>query len=141
MEYHFILMHKPGVSNHADHLSRRPDYDTGLQDNENVVVLPPKLFANATRILTLEGKIYEVQEGQRGWIEEVKQEFALDQVDQHWFYRGRLVVPEDEDIRREVLFAYHNHELAGHPGISNTVIAVTREFWWPKIREFMAAYV
>jgi hypothetical protein len=61
-DYHFTLVHKPGASNHADGLSCRPDYDTGERDNEEVIVLPEHLFANATEILTLEQQISDKQE-------------------------------------------------------------------------------
>ena len=44
-EYNIKLQHVPGKNNgHADALSRRPDYDQGSSDNQNVTVLPDKLF-------------------------------------------------------------------------------------------------
>ena len=51
------------------------------------------------------------------------------------------MVPDDEELKREILRHFHDHELAGHPGIANTITAVTREFWWPEIRQFTTAYV
>ena len=58
-DYHFILVHKPGVTNHADHLSRRPDYDTGVHDNENETVLPGRLFANVLASPDLDQQVYD----------------------------------------------------------------------------------
>ena len=44
-EYNIKLQHVSGKNNgHADALSRRPDYDQGTTDNQNVTVLPDKLF-------------------------------------------------------------------------------------------------
>ena len=44
-EYNIKLQHVPGKNNgRADALSRRPDYDQGTADNQNVTVLPNKLF-------------------------------------------------------------------------------------------------
>jgi hypothetical protein len=44
-EYYFTLHHFPGKQNvRADALSRRPDYDEGENDNENVTILPEHLF-------------------------------------------------------------------------------------------------
>jgi hypothetical protein len=44
-EFDIELRHIPGKSNgQADALSRRPDYDQGEHDNENITVLPDKLF-------------------------------------------------------------------------------------------------
>jgi hypothetical protein len=43
-EYNFTLKHIAGPTNRADALSRRPDYDDGSNDNEDVVALPDHLF-------------------------------------------------------------------------------------------------
>ena len=44
-EYNMVLRHIPGKANgRADTLLRRPDYDQGSHDNENVTVLPDSLF-------------------------------------------------------------------------------------------------
>jgi hypothetical protein len=46
MEYNFKLVHISGKKNgRADALSRRPDHDTGEEDNKQLVVLPPRFFA------------------------------------------------------------------------------------------------
>jgi hypothetical protein len=46
-EFDIELHHIPGKNNgRADALSRRPDYDQGERDNENVIVLPDNVFAN-----------------------------------------------------------------------------------------------
>ena len=45
MEYDFKLSHLAGKKNgRADALSRWPDYDTGEEDNKQLVVLPERLF-------------------------------------------------------------------------------------------------
>jgi hypothetical protein len=85
-DYHFILVHKPGVSNYADYLSRRPDYNTGTKDNEDVIVLPPELFANAANMLSIEQRVYKSQKEHAEQMEKLQKEFAMDQVDGKWFY-------------------------------------------------------
>ena len=45
MEFDFEIRHIPRKANsHADALSRRPNYDQGTCDNENVIVLPEDIF-------------------------------------------------------------------------------------------------
>ena len=45
MEFDFKIHHIPGKANsQADALSRRPDYDQGIRDNENIIVLPEDVF-------------------------------------------------------------------------------------------------
>jgi len=50
-DYHFELQHFPGKSNTiADLLSQRKDFEGGVNINENVTLLPEKVFINANAI-------------------------------------------------------------------------------------------
>lgn len=44
-DFNYQLKHIPGAKNRADALSRRPDHDDGMGDNEHVVALPNAVFA------------------------------------------------------------------------------------------------
>jgi hypothetical protein len=49
-DYNFVLKHVPGkIHAAADMLSRPLGVDTGTQDNQDVVVLPDKLFVSDTQ--------------------------------------------------------------------------------------------
>jgi len=65
----------------------------------------------------------------------------LQNEDGRWTRDGRLVVPENSEIRRDLVAAHHDHALAGHPGIANTLKAVAEGYWWLGLREFVTAYV
>jgi Integrase zinc binding domain len=39
------------------------------------------------------------------------------------------------------LSLYHDHRLAGHPGISKTLDLLTRDYWWPTVKDFVTSYV
>jgi hypothetical protein len=127
-DYHIVLKHKPGAMNCADGLLRRSDYDTGENDNQDIIVLPEKLFALATELLSLEQELWEAQKTHRKQMEQLQKEHSIDMVEGKAFYQGRLVVPDNEEMKRKVLQQCHDHGLAGHPGIMNTILAVTREF-------------
>jgi hypothetical protein len=63
-DYNLQLVHKPGVTNKVDLLSRCPDYDQGKEDNGEVLVLLPHLFINAIEGQeTLEELVLAAQEG------------------------------------------------------------------------------
>jgi hypothetical protein len=51
-QYNIVLEYKPGATNRADALSRRPDYEVkGNPDNEDVIVWPDHYFCEQhTRI-------------------------------------------------------------------------------------------
>ena len=112
-DYHFTLVHKPGALNRADAFSRRPDHDNGASDNEDIVVLGPKLFAHATEILDLEQEVFAAQKEHEDEMKKLQEGFSLNELDEKWFYRGHPVVPEEEGIRRRLLLQYHDHPLAG----------------------------
>ena len=37
--------------------------------------------------------------------------------------------------------ASHDHATAGHPGIKGTLQLVARNYWWPRMADFITAYV
>ena len=37
--------------------------------------------------------------------------------------------------------ASHNHATAGHPGIKGTIQLVARNYWWPRMGDFILSYV
>jgi Integrase zinc binding domain len=141
-DYNFKLIHKPGKLNKADHLLQRPDYDEGKEDNEDVLVLPERLFTQALTILDVEQQIYDVQEGEGvKKIQEWAKCYPLQSVNHHWFHGSRPVVATDPEGKRNILHLYHDHEAARHLGIVNTFKAVAKEYWWPDMKHFVVQYV
>ena len=140
-DYHFTLVHKPGTLNRANAFSRWPDHDTGTLDNEDIVVLGPELFANTMELLNLKQDVFTAQEEHGKWIGELQKDFPLDKVGEKWFHHGCLIVPEVEELWRQLLQQYHDHPLAGHPGITNTTMNLARDFWWLMLKPFTAGYV
>jgi hypothetical protein len=56
-------------------------------------------------------------------------------------FRGKVHVPPDEELRKEVTRLHHNTLEAGHPGEQKTLELVTRNYWWPGITVFIKKYV
>jgi RNase H-like domain found in reverse transcriptase/Integrase zinc binding domain len=140
-DYQFTLVHKPGVSNKVDHLSRRPDYDEGKGDNEDVQVLPDMLFANAILSLDVEQAVYDQQTVAAAQIQGWAKDHNLISINNHWFKGNKPVVADDLPLWQSVLRMYHDHESAGHPGIFNTYASVARDYWWPDMKRFIIQYV
>jgi Integrase zinc binding domain len=140
-DYRFTLVHKPGTSNKADHLSQRPDYDEGKGDNEDVQVLPDNLFANAIMSLDVEQAVYDQQAAAVVQIQGWAKDHGLVSINHHWFKGNKLVVADNLLLQQSVLHMYHDHESAGHPGIFNTYASVARDYWWPDMKRFIVQYV
>lgn len=50
-------------------------------------------------------------------------------------------VPDNEQIRVEIMSQGHDNPAVGHPGIANTYEQVTRNYWWPGMRKMIKRYV
>ena len=97
-DYNLELRHLPGTKNHADALSRRPDYDQGEEDNDSVLALPMKLFAKAMSTITLDEKITKLQKERGDQIQEWKELYRLEEKEGKWWRRDALVVPTAIEI-------------------------------------------
>ena len=54
---------------------------------------------------------------------------------------GRAVVPDNDKLRRKITASAHNHAMVGHPGIKGTLQLVARNYWWPRMVDFVTGYV
>src|ERR1700759_708833 len=57
------------------------------------------------------------------------------------FYRGKIYVPDVDDIRRKIVERHHDTKIGGHPGRFKTLELVSRTFWWPGVSRFVQRYV
>jgi len=48
-------------------------------------------------------------------------------------FRGKVYVPRDEELRKEITCLHHNTSISGHPGHWKTLELVMRNYWWPGI--------
>ena len=150
-DYNFIIQHIPGDSNKSDALSRRPDYDQGTHDNTNVTVLPPHLFVNTTTLSclfgrsvtlsTIDDRVRSHQLQQHDLLKKWATTYPLKQIGELHWYGDRLVVVDDISLKRGVISLYHDSPTAGHPGISNMVWAIARDFWWPAMKKDVTEYI
>ena len=128
------LQHVPGKNNgRADTLSRRPDYDQGTTDNQNVTVLPDRLFIRALASQDLE----QDAEVLKLWVDPHK----LKQLSGTWWKGNQLVITADVPLRRTIVQMHHDPPAYGHPGISRTLELTARRYWWPRMAQDVKDYV
>jgi len=56
-------------------------------------------------------------------------------------YKGRVYVPQDAAVQRELLQSYHDAEVAGHMGVTQTLKSIQRHYHWNSIRRDVKKYV
>ncbi|KAF8823142.1 hypothetical protein HHX47_DHR12000006 [Lentinula edodes] len=156
--FDFHMIHRPGrVNTQADALSRMAVHHVSdSDDNRQQTVLKPGHFVKiAASILQnpLEDRIRKASEREAQVLEGLKtvKEHGLQRLANgiaEWeednglvYYRGRVYVPANDDLRTEVLRQCHDHPTAGHPGLHGTLDLVSTHFWWPTLHSFVEKYV
>ncbi|SJL13535.1 uncharacterized protein ARMOST_16979 [Armillaria ostoyae] len=147
-EYHFTLHHKPGASNKkADLLSRRADHPQGQDDNDEIIVLSPEHFQAMIMPTTdetherIKSATRTHQKWDQGIANSLNHEKGIKEKDGLLYYDKRIYVPRDSATRGEIISCCHDHITAGHPGIEKTKELVLRDYWWPKLKKDVEAYV
>ena len=155
-EYDLQLIHKPGKQMiQSDALSRRPDHTPDIDDdNTDMILLPDSIFVNLIdaelqeRLTTLTEQQYDTDA-----IDALQNILAGKTESPDWtvrytddlnpllYFQGRLYIPQDNQLRRELLQRYHDAPTAGHPGQLGTYHAISRHYWWPGLRSFVTEYV
>ena len=136
MEFDFEIRHIPRKANsRADTLSRRPDYDQGMCDNENIIILPDEVFVQTVTIANREEG--QDEETLKPWVNPHK----LKRINDIWYKEGRRVVTGSTEDKRTIIKLRHEPPIYGHPGISKTMQLVECDYWWPKMKLDIVDYV
>jgi len=140
-DYNVQLKHQPGVTNKADHLSRRLDYDQGTEDNSDVTALPNHLFANIINLATLQEDVRQSQRDHKTTLLTWEQKYCLTKTLEGWYKDHKLIVVEDNVLRKGVTHLIHASDTAGHPGVAKTLTLLNRNYWWPRMKNFTTQYI
>lgn len=130
--------------------------NTGEKDNEAKILLPEFLFINRVDVpvdQTLRDKIKNSKS---------KDKMVFDALDtilssgppslanalSDWnfddgiiFRRGKIYIPPDNALRREIVHFIHDAAVADDLGCWKTTELVQRDFWWPGMNVFIKNYV
>src|ERR1700761_2377603 len=160
--FNFTLHHRPGKKSlKPDALSRRPDHGKGEHDNEDVTLLKPSYFqihalkrghvlltGEETDLLHKIRQAKEFDDTVVKAVAELKTSGAKGVIAQEWseeqglvLFRGKVYVPKDMLLRKQIVEAHHDTPVAGHPGRWKTLELVSRNYWWPGMSRYVAAYI
>jgi len=154
-QFNFRLKHVPGKSmGKADRLSRRPDWQKGVErDNEDQKLIKPEWIRRVEMLIkekNLRERIRKVQEGDGKIVEAIKglKGAGIKALkDEEWRVKDRIVLKEgriyvlEEDLRREIIQLHHDTPLGGHGGRWKTTELISRNYWWPEVTKEVGRYV
>ena len=72
--------------------------------------------------------------------EQETKHFRVDEDGMLWF-KDRLVVLKDRELRNQIISEAHSSKLSIHPGSSKMYHDLKPRFWWTKMKKEIAAYV
>jgi hypothetical protein len=55
--------------------------------------------------------------------------------------KNKIYVPNNNEIKLDILHMYHDPPLAGHTGRDKTVELIRRRFYWPSVKSFVEDYI
>src|SRR5258705_1701061 len=155
--FDFVLTHKLGRQmGRPDALSRRVDHLRGVEDNADCTLLTPEVFElRVTEAVTLEGEeavfMERIRQSDQYDDPVVKALKALDAGELHsneWtcaeevvLYQGRVYIPDDPQLRHDLVHAHHSTAVTRHPRRWKTLELVSQNYWWPGLSRYIAKFI
>jgi len=156
-----MLKHVPGSKmGKADSLSRRPDWEVGVErDNEDETLVKPEWLEvrRTERIEIIVEGVDLLEKVRKSKVKDDKVVKAMEEIKQvevkilrnnEWrkedgimYKEGKMYVPKDNILRVEIIRLHHDTPVGGHGGQWKTVELVTQNFWWPGVTKKMKQYI
>ena len=103
--------------------------------------LPEHLFANVTNLATLQEDVRQSQKDHNTTLRLWEVKHHLTRTSKGWYKDHRLVVVEDNILRKGVTHLIHASDMAGHLGLAKTLTLLNRNYWWPGMKNFATQYI
>ncbi len=56
-------------------------------------------------------------------------------------FKGRVYIPDDHELKLQLLRQFHDHQASGHFGIKRTIRLISRTYFWPRMKDFVTKYI
>jgi hypothetical protein len=139
-DFNFTWEYQAGRTNMADPLSRSPHLATLSVCS---MLLASKKTSGPHHSLQTKPFLTRIQKGysQDPFFAERKYPRSWQFRDGFYFHKSRLVVPDVQTLRDDVIKAAHDPPSAGHMGSVKTFEILQRHFFWPKMQQHVESYV
>ena len=154
-DYDFTLKHIPGKMNmKVDILLWKEQVDT-KEDNKDVQLLKDEMWTRKmTAKVTMLGRKVMTEESdtikkiRKNDTREKEIVQALEknngvawEEDEVAYIEGRIYVPNNKELREEILKEHYNPADIGYPGQHRMLKLLKRTYWWPELKKDVKRYV
>ena len=139
-KYNFVIRYCPGKQNSAaDALSHQQDLMPSDEDLKPIMLLSQDKFVELN-IISANSEITAYLDAVTtdNKILERIQQITSNNVQ---YKEGWLLVPDNDDIQKDLLKLYHDTPMVGHLGITRTYELLGRMYTWSKMKEYITTYV
>ena len=56
-------------------------------------------------------------------------------------HKGKVYIPTNMELRKEIIASFHDSLLAGHPRFFKTLQLIKEHYWWPGMTVFLKKYI
>jgi len=161
-KFNVVVVYRPGVQNGAaDALSRMYTSEEGESaDVIHDALFPPPQVSSPLAVSSVKQsplqplpilerikKAYTQDESISPLLEQLSKETSAAPPGDHiledglLYFDGRILVPDDISIQRDILSSCHDGLAAGHFGTHKTFELVYRSYHWPGLRQFTKRFV
>ena len=161
--YDFVITHTAGTQNgRADALSRRPDYFESASDNPPHTLLKPnQLMLASSTLANISCEIIDDEIKDRikkGYLKDplIKSIYAdltkgtlnnrltsIYKLNSEGLvtFNGLIYIPNINELKVDILRRHHDSLTAGHFGQAKTLESLSRNYYFPKMRNFVDSYI
>ncbi|KAE8683154.1 serine/threonine-protein phosphatase 7 long form-like protein [Hibiscus syriacus] len=140
-DYDVIIDYHPGKANVvADALSRKTFAALRAMDARLSLTGDGGLCAELTLKPTWLERIRELQSKDETCLKRIEQVKSKDikdfevKSDGNLYCKGRFVIPDNDDLKKEILTEAHCNPLTMHPGGTKMYMDLKDRFWWPGMK-------